>query len=62
MVRIIKKLGFQEVKSRGGHKDFKHKDDRRTAIAIHPKPIPVGTLRKILSQLQITPKDLNDML
>ena len=62
MIRITKKVGFQEVNKRGSHRDFKHEDGRRTAIAVHPKPIPVGTLRKILSQLQITLQELNDLL
>ena len=62
MVRMIKKLGLIEIKSRGGHKDFKHPDGRRTMIAVHAKPIPVGTLRKILNQIKVTPEEITKLL
>jgi predicted RNA binding protein YcfA (HicA-like mRNA interferase family) len=62
MAKIVKKLGFVEVKKRGGHRDFRHPDGRRTSISIHPKPIPQGTLSKILKQIQISKEELNELV
>lgn len=62
LVKILEKLEFYLVKSKGSHLDFKHEDGRRTSIAMHPKPIPVGTLSKILSQIKISKEELKELL
>lgn len=41
---------------------LKHPDGRLTQVAIHPKPIPPGTLRKILRQAEISPGKLQKLL
>lgn len=58
LLRVCHKLGFVKVKSKGSHQDLKHPDGRRTSIPIHPKPVPKGTLKAILNQIEISIKEL----
>ncbi|EKE06415.1 MAG: hypothetical protein ACD_19C00014G0029 [uncultured bacterium] len=58
LLQLLKSRGFVEVGGKGSHIRLKHPDGRWTQIAIHPKPIPQGTLRKILNQSGLTIRDL----
>lgn len=51
---ILYRLGFREIGRKGSHVRLKHRDGRWTQVAIHPKPIPHGTLRAILRQADIS--------
>lgn len=53
LVKILEREGFKIVSKRGSHMRLKHPDGRWTQVAVHPKPIPQGTLRKIISQAKI---------
>jgi len=57
MIAILIKLGFKDVGGKGSHIRFKHQDGRKTQVAVHPKPIPQGTLRAILRQIELTPEE-----
>ncbi len=35
VIRILKKLGFEEVRQKGSHIQFKHKDGRMTTVPFH---------------------------
>ncbi|MCR4335310.1 MAG: type II toxin-antitoxin system HicA family toxin [archaeon] len=50
LVKIAIKLEFVEVRQKGAHKTFKHKDGRVLTIAVHSTPIPPGLLNKIIKQ------------
>jgi len=55
LVRILNKLGFFEFHCVGSHKQFKHSDGRRITIAVHSgKDVPTGTLRAIISEINVT--------
>lgn len=58
LLKLLKSRGFVEVGGKGSHIRIKHPDGRWTQIAIHPKPIPQGTLRKILTQSGLKVEDL----
>lgn len=58
VVRALEKLGFKKFGSRGSHVHFRHQDGRWTQVAIHPKPIPPGTLKAILRQAKLSIDDL----
>ncbi|MEK7472486.1 MAG: type II toxin-antitoxin system HicA family toxin [Patescibacteria group bacterium] len=58
LLKILKSKGFVEVGGKGSHVRLKHQDGRWTQVAIHPKPIPQGTLRKILSQVKLQIEDV----
>lgn len=58
LIVILKRLGFKVVGKKGSHVRLFHPDGRWTQVAVHPKPIPQGTLRSILRQAQITTEEL----
>ena len=62
LIVVLEKIGFQIVGKRGSHFRLVHKDGRWTQVAVHPKPIPQGTLRAILRQTELTVDDLLKML
>lgn len=62
LLKVLRKLGFAEVGRRGSHVRLAHPDGRWTQVAVHPKPIPVGTLRKILRQAEISEEELLENL
>ena len=62
LVKLLKTVGFEIVGKRGSHMRLKHSDGRWTQVAVHPKPIPQGTLRKILNQVELEVEKLNELL
>ncbi len=61
LIRDLKALGFHVKRQTGGHAVVVHQADpkRRAIIPVHgSKPIRPGTLRSILSGLQLTVDDL----
>ncbi len=53
LVKFLEKQGFKIVGKKGSHMRFTHGDGRWTQVALHPKPIPQGTLRSILRQIDM---------
>ncbi len=62
LISILERLGFVVVGKRGSHVRFSHSDGRWTQVAVHPKPIPTGTLRTILRQAGISVEELKELL
>lgn len=62
LLRALGKLGFYKTGSRGSHIRVTHADGRWTQVAVHPKPIPQGTLRAILRQAELTVDQLIEVL
>lgn len=58
LLKALEKLGFVQYKGKGSHIRLKHPKGRWTQIPIHPKPIPQGTLKRILEQANVTPEQL----
>ena len=58
LLKALVKMGFEDYKGKGSHRRLRHKDGRWTQIPIHPKPIPQGTLKKILHQAGISIEEL----
>ena len=54
--RILKRLGFQQIRqAAGSHAVFRHSDGRWTTVTLHHgRDIPKGTLRNIVKDLGIT--------
>ena len=61
-IRALRKLGFSVIRKGGSHVRLTHSDGRKTAVAVHPKPLAVGTLHAILRQAEITRKELDEKL
>lgn len=62
LIAALEKCGFQRFKAKGSHVRLKHPDGRWTQVAVHPGPIPQGTLRKILRQAEIAREELKERL
>ena len=62
LIKALGKIGFSKVGSRGSHIRLAHTDGRWTQVAVHPKPIPQGTLRAILTQAELTIDELLELL
>lgn len=58
LVKILNKLGFVRVGGKGSHIRLGHPDGRWTQVAMHTKPIPQGTLRAILRQIDLSVDEL----
>lgn len=61
LIKFLIKLGFREGKGKGSHIRLTHPDGRWTQVAVHPGPVPAGTLRKITRQTELTDKDLKEL-
>ncbi|MDY7009153.1 MAG: type II toxin-antitoxin system HicA family toxin [Planctomycetota bacterium] len=50
LIRVLAKLGFEEIRCRGSHHRFAHPDGRKTTVPVHQgREIPRGLLRKIVT-------------
>jgi predicted RNA binding protein YcfA (HicA-like mRNA interferase family) len=54
VVSILRKLGFDEVRRRGSHIQFRHADGRGTTVPFHKgRDISPVLLRKIVQDIKI---------
>ncbi|MBK8232859.1 MAG: type II toxin-antitoxin system HicA family toxin [Candidatus Eisenbacteria bacterium] len=52
-------LGFQEVRQRGSHRQYRHPDGRGTTVPLHSRPdISPTPRRKIAQAIRLTAKQL----
>lgn len=61
MVKILEKLGFDEIRQKGSHKSFRHDDGRMTVIPFHDEDLGRGLIRKILRDIEITVGEYEEM-
>lgn len=61
LIKFLVKLGFRKGKGKGSHIRLTHLDGRWTQVAVHPRPIPEGTLRNIIKQAKITEEQLEHL-
>ena len=55
LCKVLKKLGFEEIRQKGSHKYFKHPDGRATVVPMHGnRDIGRGLLRKILNEIELS--------
>lgn len=54
MVKILEYLEFQEIRQKGSHKCFTHKDGRITVVPFHGEVLGRGLIRKILNDIEIS--------
>jgi predicted RNA binding protein YcfA (HicA-like mRNA interferase family) len=55
VIRILLLLGFEEVRQRGSHKQFRHPDGRGTTVPVHRgRDISPSLLRKIAEDIGLT--------
>lgn len=61
MVKILEGLGFNEIRQRGSHKSFRHKDGRTTVVPFHGEDLGRGLIRKILKDIEISPDEYEEL-
>jgi len=63
IIKILRKLGFTQIRQKGSHAFFSHKDGRTTVVPIHPtRQIGVGLLRSILNDINISPEEFKKLI
>jgi len=56
---ILRSLGFEEVRQRGSHKQFRHPDGRATTVPFHPgRDISPILLRQIAKDIGLPVEEL----
>lgn len=54
-IKLLHKLGFEEIRQRGSHLFFyRKKDNLATVIPVHQKDIGRGLTRKILHEINLS--------
>ena len=61
LTRIVEHQNFIKVRQSGSHAIFRHFDGRWTSIPIHQKTVGKGLLRKIIRDIQISPKEFKKL-
>lgn len=54
MLRILEMLGFKEIRQKGSHKHFRHRDGRTTLVPFHGEDLARGLIRKILKDIEVS--------
>lgn len=62
LIVALRRQGFFIERQRGSHIVLRHNDGRITVITNHPRDLPPGTLKGILSDIDITVEELRDIL
>ena len=63
IIRVLKKIGFFEVRQKGSHICFKHTDGRFTLVPVHGgEDIGRGLMRQILREINLTPEEFLELL
>lgn len=64
LIRALKKLGFYEARKRGSHVILIDAEGRRkVSVPFHAgKNVPLGTLKGILDDAEITPEMLREVI
>jgi len=59
LVRILERIGFEVVRTRGSHLFLRHADGRTTTVPVHSgETIGPGLLRAILRDVELSAEEL----
>lgn len=59
VIALLQRQGFDEVRRRGSHRQFRHADGRGTTVPFHQgRDISPTLLRKIAKDIGLTPEQL----
>lgn len=63
VVAVLTSLGFEEIRQRGSHKQFRHPDGRQTTVPFHGgRDISPILLRKIIRDIGLTDEEFLESL
>jgi len=61
LVRLLEKVGFESIRTKGSHVFLRHADGRVTTVPVHSgETIGPGLLRSILRDVKMSVEDLLD--
>ena len=59
VIQVLRQLGFEEVRQRGSHKQFRHSDGRVTTVPFHKgRDISPTLLRKIAQDIGLKVEEM----
>jgi predicted RNA binding protein YcfA (HicA-like mRNA interferase family) len=59
VIRLLERMGFEEIRQRGSHKQFRHRDGRQTTVPVHKGQDIAPTLfRQIAKDIGVTIDEL----
>lgn len=61
MIKILKKIGFLELRQKGSHLCMKHTDGRLVVIPLHGEDLGRGLIRKILRDIELSVEDYENL-
>lgn len=64
LVRALERAGFEKKRQKGSHVHLRRESDqRRVTVPVHKgADLPIGTLRGILRDAEISPEDFRQLL
>jgi predicted RNA binding protein YcfA (HicA-like mRNA interferase family) len=62
LVQALERLGFSVVRVRGSYHFVRHLDGRSTVVPFRSRTLGIGLLRKILTDCNIEPDQLKEVL
>ena len=63
LIKALRKLGFEDIRSKGSHRFLRHSDGRCTVVPVHRgETIGRGLLGQILRDCEITLDELQGVL
>jgi predicted RNA binding protein YcfA (HicA-like mRNA interferase family) len=63
LIKALKKLGFEEIRSKGSHRFLRQPDGRCTVVPVHKgESIGRGLLANILRDCEISREELHELL
>ncbi|MEX2017455.1 MAG: type II toxin-antitoxin system HicA family toxin [Candidatus Pacearchaeota archaeon] len=63
LCKILEKLDFEMIYTKGSHIRFKHPDGRRTVVPVHAdEKIGKGLLREILKQAKLSREEFEKLI
>ncbi len=61
VIAVLASLGFEEIRQRGSHKQFRHPDGRQTTVPFHGgRDISPILLRRIIKDIGLTVEEFID--
>ena len=63
MDRLLRQLGFEQVRQKGSHVFYRHSDGRTTTLPNHPgRDLARPLLREILREIELNPDEFLEVL
>lgn len=63
LIKLLHKLGFQEIRQKGSHKFFYRRSDKKsTLVPYHSKDLGKGILKKILNEINLSVEEFIKLL